>query len=313
VPSTPAAFDLLHPKVQRWIYEQGWEELRDIQERSIPVLLDGSRDAIVAAATASGKTEAAFLPILSSLARLDEEGRADGFGALYVSPLKALINDQFRRLEELCERLELPVFKWHGDVAASTKQRARSTGRGVVLITPESLEALLVRRGGEARGLFRHLPYVVVDELHAFIGEPRGKQLQSLLHRLDRVAGRRVTRVGLSATLADLAVAAAFLRPDEPSRVEILEAKAASLHLKLRLRGYVDPVVPPTGPGSAPSEEAPGPAEAAMASHLFHTLRGRKGLLFAGSRRKVELFSKALGDLCERAGIPGEFLPTTAA
>ena len=95
---------------------------------------------------------------------------ADGFAVLYVSPLKALINDQFRRLESLCETCDVIVTKRHGDVAANVKARARQRPSGIVLITPESLEALLVRRGGEVGRLFSRLEAVVIDELHAFIG-----------------------------------------------------------------------------------------------------------------------------------------------
>lgn len=289
----PTAFDLLHPRVQRWIWRQGWQELRDIQERSIPVLLAGDRDAIIAAATASGKTEAAFLPIVSRLAWRAEEARNVGVGALYVSPLRALINDQFRRVEGLCEELDLPVFRWHSDVASSEKARARRARAGVILITPESLEALLARRGAGAGSMLRGLAYVVIDELHAFLDQARGRHLRSLLHRLERAIGRRAARVGLSATLADLRAAAAFLRPGEADRVAILESRGAPLDLKLQLRGYV---------GS-------GDALPAIATHLFGTLRGGRSLIFAGSRSRVEELSATLARLCEEAGAALEFFP----
>ena len=212
-----SSFDLLDEKVRRWIWKQGWGSLRDIQERSIPLLLAADKDLIISAATASGKTEAAFLPIVSWIA---SHGRREGagFGAIYVSPLKALINDQFGRIEGLCEELEIPVTKWHGDVGAGVKARARSKPSGILLITPESLEAILVRRGPEAPRLFRHLAFAVVDEMHAFMDGPRGKQLQSVLHRIETASGHRVTRVGLSATLADESAPRHFLRPRRSGR-----------------------------------------------------------------------------------------------
>ncbi len=154
------------------------------------------------AATAGGKTEAAFLPIVSRLAS-DPPTAGDGFQAIYVSPMRALINDQFGRMESLCAGLGLEVTKWHGDVSASVKAKVRKNPTGVVLITPESLEAMLVRRGKEVGRLFRGLRYVVIDEIHVFLGEPRGKQLQSILHRIDLAARTTPVRVGLSATLAD--------------------------------------------------------------------------------------------------------------
>lgn len=292
------AFDLLHATIRRWIWQQGWAELRDIQERAIPVILRGDTDVIVAAATAAGKTEAAFLPVLSAVA----EDAAPGFKALYVSPLKALINDQFRRLESLCKMLELPVVKWHGDASAAAKQKARRNPQGIVLITPESLEALLARRGAEAPGLFRSLRYVVVDELHAFIGTERGMQLQSLLHRLERAADRRVARIGLSATLGDMRRAAEVLRVGEADAVTILKSRGGESALKLQLRGYVE------ADGNEADADSRS-AAAAVAEHLFQKLRGTHNLVFAGSRRNVELYADRLRGLSDKNAVPNEFFP----
>ena len=122
-------FELLAPPVQQWIWRRGWGELREIQEQAIPLLLGGDRDLVIAAPTASGKTEAAFVPLLSHLVSADRP--AQGFDIVYVSPLKALINDQFRRLEDLCEALEVPVHKWHGDVSSGAKARAMRAPQGV--------------------------------------------------------------------------------------------------------------------------------------------------------------------------------------
>ena len=107
-------FHRLAEPVRRWIWQRGWSSLRDIQERAISALLNDESDVIITAATAGGKTEAAFLPLVSSI--LDDPG-AGGFDLVYVGPLRALINDQFERLEELCERAQLPVFPWHGDIS----------------------------------------------------------------------------------------------------------------------------------------------------------------------------------------------------
>src|SRR5471032_817320 len=134
--SDSTSFESLDPRIQRWVWQKGWTELRDAQERAIPPILEAKNDVIIAATTASGKTEAAFLPILSRL--LTSEG-ANGV-VLYISPLKALINDQWGRLEQLCEALDIPVVPWHGDIAASKKQRFAKRPAGCVLITPESLE-----------------------------------------------------------------------------------------------------------------------------------------------------------------------------
>lgn len=292
-----ASFDLLHSKVQRWVWQQGWEELRDIQERSIPILTQSDADLIIAASTASGKTEAAFLPIVSRLAR-SEPIPGQGFHALYVSPLRALINDQFRRIESLCDELEIPVVKWHGDVAAATKARARRSAAGIVLITPESLEALLVRSGVECRRLFGRLQHIVIDELHAFFDVPRGKQLQSLLHRVELAANRRIPRVGLSATLGDMGEAARFLRPLDRDGVEILQSARGGQTVMMQVRGYCKADEQTSEGRSVDSE---------IVDHVFSTLRGGRGLIFAGSRGNVEQTAADLSDRCNRVGIANEF------
>jgi ATP-dependent Lhr-like helicase len=138
--TTSTAFDRLEPRIQRWIWQQGWTTLRDVQERAIATILDGKGDVVISAATAGGKTEAAFLPIVSAIAT--EDGPApSGFKVLAVSPLKALINDQARRLEALCGMADVALHKWHGDVADTAKRRARRQPGGVLFITPESVEA----------------------------------------------------------------------------------------------------------------------------------------------------------------------------
>ena len=306
----PSSFDRLSEPVRRWIRQQGWDELREIQERAIPFLLDGAADVILAAPTAAGKTEAAFLPLLSRIA--GQAGR--GFTLLSLSPLKALINDQFRRLEGLCQTAGVPVHRWHGDVPASAKARARRTPEGVVLMTPESLEALCVRRGIELAGLFAPLQAVVIDELHAFIGSERGIQLQSLLHRLEIAIGRSVVRVGLSATLGDTAIAAEFLRPGQGDKVVILESRAAGQAVLLQLRGYrrelpiarISARAKARGAEGEPQETA---ADRAIARHLADRLRGSHNLVFAGSRSNVELYADLLRRHCENLVAPNEFYP----
>lgn len=250
--SRSTAFELLSPAVQRWVYDAGWPGLRDAQEQAIPLLLARDRDVLISAATASGKTEAAFLPILSALD--SQSGNADGLPGiagpsashrraggvqvLYVAPLKALINDLHQRVVDMTARTELTVERWHGDVPGSSKRRVLHKPPAVLLLTPESLEAMFVLRGTTIPTLFRDLQYVVVDELHAFLGTERGAQLLSLLHRLDLAAARRPVRVGLSATLGDMRLAAAQLRPDHPDRVALITSNDGGQELRLSVRGY---------------------------------------------------------------------------
>ena len=234
--SHPSNFDSLAEPIRRWVWDKGWNSLRDIQERAIPILLNDDRDVIIAAATAGGKTEAAYLPLISSVLEHPGEG---GFDLIYVSPLRALINDQFQRLEDLCDKAKLPVYPWHGDISQGVKSRARKKPRGVLLITPESLEALFVLRGLEIPRLFMGARAIVIDELHALLDNERGIHLRSLLTRLELAIGRRIRRIGLSATLGKMAMAKEYLRPETPENVKLLVSKSDNQELRVQIRGYI--------------------------------------------------------------------------
>jgi ATP-dependent Lhr-like helicase len=295
-----SSFALLERRIQRWIWAEKWDTLRDVQERAIPALVACDRDVLITAATAAGKTEAAFFPILTHL--LADPDNADM--CIYISPIKALINDQFMRLDQLCAQLEIPVWPWHGDISASSKSRFFKQPSGVVLITPESLEAMLCNRGFQVPKLFARLRYIVVDELHAFIGTERGKQLQSLMHRMELAVGRKVIRVGLSATLGDLGMAAEFLRLRGGGAVEVINSGANPGRLQLDIKGYVEPAHLPEG-----SEDVPAVSVGSIVQHLFETLRGSNNLVFPNTRGLVEEYAHALGRQCELRHIANEFWP----
>ncbi|MDR1319500.1 MAG: DEAD/DEAH box helicase [Treponema sp.] len=194
-----SAFSRLAPFVREYIYEKKWTALRRIQEAAIAEILDGDRHLIIAAGTASGKTEACFFPVVSLLCEM----KPRSVGALYISPLKALINDQAERLAPLMERAELPLWRWHGDVSGSHKKRLLENPSGILQISPESLEALLLRCPERVRSLFRDLFFVIIDEVHVFMGSDRGSQILCQLARIEEAALCRPRRIGLSATLGD--------------------------------------------------------------------------------------------------------------
>lgn len=278
------------------------------------VLLDADQDVIIAAATAAGKTEAAFLPILTNLLNSNDPPGS----VLYISPLKALINDQWDRLGRLCEQLEIPVVAWHGDISASKKHRFLKSPEGVLLITPESLEALFVNRGSALAEVFQNLRYIVVDELHAFIGSERGKQLQSLMHRVEIVTGRRLPRVGLSATLGDMTLASEFLRSGGVDGVTVIESKNSNQTLQVQVRGYIQPpmselkktpVQPSDEEGDEDETENKASPDFAIADHLYKVLRGSNNLIFPNSRQQVEWYADQLRRRCEKDGVPNEFWP----
>lgn len=302
--SDTRSYDRLHPEIRRWIREQGWTDLREIQDSAIRTILGSASDAIIMAGTASGKTEAAFLPLLTEVASLEEDG---GLRLLYVSPLKALINDQYRRLETLCERLSLPLTKWHGDARQGPKTRLLRAPAGVALITPESIEALLLRRPAEAGRLFQGLRTIVIDELHAFLQGPRGLHLASLLRRLDMLAATRPRRVGLSATLGDVEAARRWINTAYPEAVEVLCAGTGGPSVKLQIRGYEEP--PESDGVDDLADDGAQDALSRIADHIFSNLRGTNNLVFAGSRRTVEALADRLRQRSERDRVPEEFFP----
>ena len=296
------AFEKLARPIQKWIRQQGWRELRDIQARTIhAVYADCAKDLIVAASTAGGKTEAAFLPLISQV--LDTPSQQVGFDLLYVGPLKALITDQADRLKDICSEAELSVTPWHGDVSQSIKIRALKRPSGILLITPESLEALFLRRGMEVPRLFGATRAVVVDELHSMLDSERGVQMRSLLTRLELSTGRKIQRVGLSATLGDMELARKYLRPEDPENVALIESEGGEAELQLQLRGYT------LGDG----DQSQLSTTDAIADHIFEHLRGRDNLVFAGSRQSVEIYADRLRELCEREHLPQEFYPHHAS
>ena len=327
---TPAAdaagdsvFERFAPGVQRWLWAQAWPALRPIQEQAARAVLDTDADVIIAAPTASGKTEAAWLPICSKLVsavHTDQSGHhrgvAPGVQALYIAPLKALINDQYARLSSLCEPLEIPVHRWHGDVPGASKATVLDHPGGLLLITPESLEALFVNRGTQLPALLAGLTDIVIDELHSFLGTERGAQLQSLTHRVELALRRRVPRVGLSATLGDFRVASDFLRPGHGEHVVVVEDRGEHGELRAQLRGYLD-----TSPEAAiaqlydtdtdiqaEDDDDTSDADATIAAHLFSTLRGSDNLVFANSRRMVEQLTDRLARASAAARVPNEFV-----
>jgi len=200
-------FTRFAPFIQDFIYRNNWQSLRAIQAAAADAIFNTDDNLLLCASTASGKTEAAFFPILTLLS----EDPPASVGALYIGPLKALINDQFSRLNDLCEEADIPVWHWHGDVAQSHKRKLLKHPSGILQITPESLEALMLRRHAEISRLFGDLRFVVIDEVHSLMRGDRGGQTLCLLERLSQTAGCHPRRVGLSATIGDLEATGRFL------------------------------------------------------------------------------------------------------
>jgi ATP-dependent Lhr-like helicase len=187
----------LAPFIQDYIYEKHWEKFRGIQIKACDIILHSDDNLLLSSGTATGKTEAVFLPVLTKL----YEKPSNSIGVLYISPLKALINDQFDRIDELLEKSSIPITKWHGDASKTDKDRIIKNPQGVMQITPESLEAMLMDRKDDVFRLFSDLKYIIIDEVHYFMGEDRGIQLICIIERIQKVIQKVPIRIGLSATL----------------------------------------------------------------------------------------------------------------
>ncbi|MGW7402191.1 DEAD/DEAH box helicase [Streptomyces sp. NPDC054833] len=284
--------DRLDPVVLHHIVNTlGWPDLRPLQRAAITPLMDG-QDAVLLAPTAGGKTEAACFPLLSAMA----EQRWTGTSVLYLCPLKALLNNLVGRVDTYAEWLGRRAALWHGDTKESQRQRIRTEAPDLLLTTPESLEAMLIGVKTDHAQLLGTVRAVVVDEVHAFAGDDRGWHLLAVLERLERVTGRPIQRIGLSATVGNPAQLLHWLQG----------AGAGG-----RAGQVVAPGVrPPSASDAAPRRDktaagqVPGPAgeveldyvgsldNAAKLIAALH--RGEKRLVFCDSRRQVEELGAAL-------------------
>jgi len=271
------SFDLLSEPIRKFIRDKGWEQLRPIQTAAIAKILASDDNFILASRTASGKTEAAFLPILSKVNFNDS-----GVQVLYISPLIALINDQFYRIEELCKNLDVTVTKWHGEANKTLKERLIKQPNGIVLITPESLEAMFVNKPYNVKQLFSNLKYVVIDEIHSFIGTDRGIQLKSILSRLQNVNSKSFSIVGLSATIGDYDEAKKFTGDELKTKV-LLDRTAKEINAIFR---YF----------KNKNEELP----LELLKDLYIETKDNKVLIFPNSRGRAEEVAVKLRKISDR-------------
>jgi len=291
------AFSFLHPTIQEKLYKMQWEELRSIQKDAILELFTTDHNLIISAKTASGKTETAFLPILSQIV----EKKEVGISAIYVGPLKALINDQFQRLEKLCELAEIPVFKWHGDVGSSGKAKFLKNPSGVLLITPESIESLFINHPNELSRLFGSLSFIVIDEMHSFIGSERGAHLKSLLSRVLHRSPKRVRLIGLSATFGDPELAKKWMMPRNPDSITIIRDPDEQKEIKYLVRGYI--LAKPSKEKQTKEDLTASPVVEDIVRYFY----GKTALIFVNSRELLEFYTDGTRNYLERKGLPDCF------
>ena len=330
-------FNRYAPFIQDFIYEHEWENLRAIQVAAGDAIFNTDDNVLLSASTASGKTEAAFFPILT----LFSEEPPSSIGAIYIGPLKALINDQFGRLLELCEEAEIPVWHWHGDVSQSHKSKMLKNPSGILQITPESLEALMLHKHAVIPKLFGDLRFIVIDEVHSLMRGDRGGQTICLIERLARMAGVNPRRIGLSATIGDPEMTGKFLASGtgRGTVIPVIESKGQTWRISME-HFYVsgpqatDPVrknttfndeniidvdvinhvSPECDNVNIPlpvleqaSDSAPLAADPGI-GYIFEHTRGKKCLVFCNSREDAEAVTTTLRQYCEAKHEPDRFL-----
>ena len=300
-------FDRYPPFVQEFIYSHGWESLREVQVAAAEVLFETDHNLLLTSSTASGKTEAAFFPILSELC----ERPSTSVGALYIAPLKSLINDQFWRIEELLVESGIPVTHWHGDVAQSHKKKLLTHPEGILQITPESLESMLINRSNDIVRLFGDLRYIVIDEIHTLTGSDRGNQILCQLTRIGHIIGYHPRRVGLSATIGDPQKAADWLGAGSGRQTVAPVFEAGKIHWRLGMEHFyiqnsnADQATP--AKESAEANATPLAFDAGY-SYMYDAVQGRKSLVFSNSREETEYVCATLRQIAKKRGDKDVFL-----
>jgi len=288
--SNQSAFSRLSPFIQEYIYKNHWDELRPIQEEACKIIFDTDDHLILASGTASGKTEAAFLPVLTLL----ENDPPSSIGVLYIAPMKALINDQFYRLTDLMEQSGIPLCHWHGDVPQSKKTRFLKNPGGVLQITPESLEAMLITRVQDLVRIFGDLRFVIIDEMHAFMSSERGLQVLCQLARLQKYMRIAPRRIGLSATLGDYELPAAWLAAGTTRDVSIPQTKTIAQKIRLSAESFKNEL----------SFEDASMYEHPAMQYVYERTLNKKAIIFANGRPDTDAPIVAMRYLAKLNGTP---------
>ena len=308
------------PFIRDFIYRHGWENLRSVQLEAAKVIFETENNLLITSSTASGKTEAAFFPILSML----EEDPSQSVAVLYIAPLKSLINDQFIRMDELLDESGIPVFHWHGDVSFSHKNKLLNDPKGILQITPESLESMLMNRSNDIVRLFSDLRFIIIDEIHTLTGTDRGNQIICQLSRISRLIARDVRRIGLSATVGDVEAAKKWLcggsgrdcdapKPEEGRvswklALEHFFIQNASADQTVAADGTPDPFTDKNVPVTKPSKAAQRSVIDAGYEYIYDCVKDKQALVFSNSREETEYITATLRQIAENRREPDIFL-----
>ena len=299
-------FERFPPFVREFIYAHNWESLREVQVAAAESIFYTDHNLLLTTSTASGKTEAAFFPILSEL----YENPPVSVGVLYIAPLKSLINDQFWRIEELLQESGIPVTHWHGDVAQSHKKKLLERPRGILQVTPESLESMLINRSNDVVRLFGDLRFIIIDEIHTLTGSDRGNQILCQLARIGHLIGHHPRRIGLSATIGDPALAASWLGAGSGRETDVPLFDAGKIRWRLGMEHFYIGNAKLDQTDVRKETDGPAPAIAFDAgySYMYDCVHDRKSLVFSNSREETEYLCATLRQIAQKRGDEDVFL-----
>ena len=293
--------------IQEYIYSHNWESLREVQVAAAEVIFGTDANLLLTSSTASGKTEAAFFPVMSELC----ENPPMSVGVLYIAPLKSLINDQFYRMEELLDRSGISVTHWHGDVAQSHKKKLLDKPHGILQVTPESLESMLINRSNDIVRLFGDLRYIIIDEIHTLTGSDRGNQILCQLSRIGHLIGRHPRRIGLSATIGDLQRAADWLGAGSGRETVAPHLDGGKIRWRLGMEHFYIQNSK-TEQSTEPKDSHDGPtariAYDAGYSYMYDCVQDKKSLVFSNSREETEYLCATFRQIAKNRGDSDVFL-----
>ena len=300
-------FDRFPDYIQEFIYSHNWESLREVQVAAAETVFYSDNNLLLTSSTASGKTEAAFFPVLAELC----ENPPMSVGVLYIAPLKSLINDQFYRIEELLHESGIPVTHWHGDVAQSHKKKLLEKPRGILQVTPESLESMLINRSNDIVRLFGDLRFIIIDEIHTLTGSDRGNQILCQLARLGHLIGHHPRRIGLSATIGDAQKVADWLGAGSGRATDVPRLDPGKVCWRLGMEHFYIGNSK-TEQSVDPKEQADGPARGiaydAGYSYMYDCVRDKKSLVFSNSREETEYLCATFRQIAKNRGESDVFL-----
>ncbi|MDD4546795.1 MAG: DEAD/DEAH box helicase [Oscillospiraceae bacterium] len=300
------AFNRLAPFIQDFIYQNKWEELRGNQVAACEVIFDSGDNLLLSSGTATGKTEAAFLPVLTELYNKPSKS----VGVMYISPLKALINDQFKRLELLLIDSHIPVCKWHGDASVTQKNKLIKNPEGILQITPESLESLITNKRGACLNMFSDLRYIIIDEVHYFMRDVRGVQLLCVLERLQQLTGVTPRRIGLSATLGDVSLAQNWLNTGTGRGCQAPITQEGKKRIGLHIERFVNladdrDMEEKDGSGNTTKVSTGGDVgDSEHYEYLFKNTLDKKTIIFTNSREETEFVMAHLREIALKNKAP---------